>query len=82
MKRNVTLDIWRAVVVAGAMLAPGAGCGGKQNTGTTPPTVEEKKNPEVTPPEGNPCEENPCENPCARPRSDEEEPRGRGFILG
>lgn len=91
-KRNVTLDIWRAVVVAGAMIgAPG--CGSKQAAPTTPPVTEEgTTTEEATPPDGEEAtppdgEANPCgeENPCgeARPRTDEEEePRGRGFILG
>jgi hypothetical protein len=37
-RRNVTKDIWRAVVVAGAMLGAGA-CSGSQKDGAAEPTV-------------------------------------------
>lgn len=72
-RRNASKDIWRAVVVAGAMLGAGTGCGGSAASSgaeTSPVTTGDDQ-----PLPGNPCGEvvpgdNPCEavaddNPCA-----------------
>lgn len=95
-RRNVTGDIWRAVVVAGAMLAPSAGCGSKAPPSTlattpattTPATTADPAEVPTEDPQATTSDENPCgddeTNPCGdmrRPRGDDDGPRGRGFLL-
>lgn len=93
-RRNVTKDIFRAVVLGGAMLTMTAGCSSDAKPTKTPGTME-KPAPTTTPPAAvadagmpatNPCEgkKNPCEARTAdagAPDAGRRIPRGRGFIL-
>jgi hypothetical protein len=93
-RRNASKDIWRAVVMAGAMLGAGAGCGGSSagnGADTTPVTntagTETTGGDDLT---GNPCAgmvegDNPCEavttdNPCGDVATDN--PCGDGWEEG
>jgi hypothetical protein len=80
MARNVTQDIWRAVVFSGAMLGAGVGCASTPKAQTTPvrspapsPTPVVSAPPEPSAP---PVVEEP------RPRADDDERvDGRGFVI-
>lgn len=94
-RRNASKDIWRAVVMAGAMLGAGAGCGGSSGNGETTMPVEntttdmtEVETEPVTDDMNNPCAgmvggDNPCEpveqNPCANPCEGMDEGTGDGW---
>ena len=83
MARNVTNDIWRAVVFSGALLGAAA-CGPQPRKANgpvaspPPPPPPPAVSPEPTAePSPSPVVEDP------RPRSDEDERNeGRGFVLG
>ncbi len=81
MARNVTNDIWRAVVFSGAMLGVAA-CGSPAKKATVPVASPSPSPTAVIPePTAEPSPSPVVEDP--RPRSDEDERNeGRGFVLG
>lgn len=97
MRRNVTKDIWRAVVVAGAMLGSSAcvpAARGDQaaevdevdeesdDQGDEQATKKKRKKKKVLADAGPPADAAPpAADAAPRPRQEKKEPRGRGFIL-
>jgi hypothetical protein len=97
MKRNVARDIWRAVIVAGAMLGTSACTTVPSAEGNEPAEVSpdddgegdelaQKKKPkkvvaDAAPPPADAAVADAAP-PDARPRTQKREPRGRGFVLG
>ena len=81
MARNVTHDIWRAVVFSGAMLGAAA-CGPQPKKAHVPLASPSPSPTAVIPaPTAEPSPSPVVEDP--RPRADEEERNeGRGFVLG
>lgn len=70
-RRNASKDIWRAVVMAGAMLGAGTGCGGSSSaTGTETTPVTNTAPTDGTGTAADPATDNPCagmvegDNPC------------------